>query len=132
MISPLRDRREDIPLLVSQFIKKGNKRENKSIESVDEQGMKRPMEHPWPGNIREFENAVEHAFVICSSNRITLNDLPLEIRENRIFPDNHMSGPFSGTGTYRMDHTLNLTRESLIQLLRENNWNKAEVGRQIR
>ncbi len=131
MVPPLRDRREDIPLLVSHFIKKGNKRENKSIEGVDEQGMKRLMDHPWPGNIRELENAVEHAFVICSTNRISLNDLPSEIRETPIISNNHMSNSLSGTGNYRMEHTVNLTRESLIQLLHENNWNKAEVGRKI-
>ncbi len=131
MVPPLRDRRVDIPLLVSHFVKKGNKRENKSIEGVDEKGMKRLMEHPWPGNIRELENAVEHAFVICNTNRITLNDLPSEIRETPIISNNHMSNSLSGTGNHRMEHTVNLTRESLIQLLWENNWNKAEVGRKI-
>ena len=68
IVPPLRHRREDIPLLVSHFIKKGNKRENKSLEGVDTEGMKRLMAHSWPGNIRELENAIEHGFVICNSD----------------------------------------------------------------
>lgn len=133
IVPPLRDRREDIPLLVSHFIKKGNKREHKSIEGIDEQGMKRVMEHPWPGNIRELENAVEHAFVLCTSKRIRLNDLPVEIRETRLVPTGnlHPENNFPGTGSFRTDNPVKLTREILLQLLQECNWNKAEVGRRI-
>jgi PAS domain S-box-containing protein len=124
-VPPLRERREDIPLLVSHFIKKGNQRENKSIEGVDEQAMKGLMEHSWPGNIRELENAVEHAFVICNANRIQLHDLPVEIREKRVLP------PFD-RGPDQSGPQVALTREALLDLLRESNWNKAEVGRRIR
>ena len=131
-VPPLRKRREDIPILVSHFIKKGNKRENKSIKMVDTQGMKRLMEHPWPGNIRELENAIEHAFVICNSNRIELQDLPVEIRENqgdlkRIPP---ITNPIQ-TSSYSIDKVEKLTKSDLLKLLEECNWNKAEVGRRI-
>jgi transcriptional regulator with PAS, ATPase and Fis domain len=124
-VPPLRERREDIPLLVSHFIKKGNQRENKSIEGVDEQAMKGLMEHSWPGNIRELENAVEHAFVICNANRIQLHDLPVEIREKRALPP-------LGRGPDQSGPQVALTREALLDLLQESNWNKAEVGRRLR
>ena len=131
MVPPLRDRREDIPLLVSHFIKKGNKREAKTIESVDEKGMKRLMEHSWPGNVRELENAVEHAFVICNSKRITINDLPVELRNNHFPFDSRVSNFSSGINAAPVTDVTKPTRESLIQLLWESNWNKAEVGRRI-
>ncbi|MBW2654560.1 MAG: sigma 54-interacting transcriptional regulator [Deltaproteobacteria bacterium] len=117
-IPPLRDRREDIPILVSHFIKKGNKREKKSIERVDAHGMKQLMEYAWPGNIRELENAIEHAFVICDSNQIDLKDLPVEIRNDQGY-------------SYSTNKVAKLTKPDLLKLLDECNWNKAEVGRRI-
>jgi two-component system response regulator HydG len=147
-VPPLRKRRDDIPLLVTHFIEKGNKGENKSIKSVDPQAMKRLMEHRWPGNIRELENAIEHAFVICNSDRIKLKDLPIEIRE----PGSHLNQrallPLSGeapgqqppvyqasgrrTSGQKNLVDLKLTKAQLIDLLEDANWNKAEVARQIR
>jgi PAS domain S-box-containing protein len=138
MVPPLRDRREDIPLLIRHFIKKGNQRDHKSIESIDRQGMERLMEHPWPGNIRELENAVEHAFVLCRSNQIIIDDLPLEIREKHSFtkPDHPISNSFLNSSfNPEMSQTspeIKLTKEFLLTLLEESNWNKAEVGRRIR
>lgn len=133
MIPPLRDRREDIPLLVRHFIKKGNQRDHKSIESIDRQGMERLMEHPWPGNIRELENAVEHAFVLCRSNQITIDDLPLEIREKHSFtkPDHPISNSSFNPEMSQTSPEIKLTKEILLTLLEESNWNKAEVGRRI-
>lgn len=131
---PLRKRREDIPLLVSHFIKKGNKRENKSITRVDTQGMKRLMEHRWPGNIRELENAIEHAFVICGTDQIILDDLPVEIRQPSDVPiPSTMS--LNAEDTEKSSNTPaisgKLTREGLLGLLEQCSWNKAEVGRRI-
>lgn len=135
-IPPLRNRREDIPMLVSHFIKKGNKREKKSIERVDAQGMKQLMEYAWPGNIRELENAIEHAFVICNSIQIKLKDLPVEIRESHdaqlnisqtTYPVTYMTQ----TPSYKTDKVVKLTKPDLLNLLDECHWNKAEVGRRI-
>ncbi|RLC22922.1 MAG: diguanylate cyclase [Deltaproteobacteria bacterium] len=131
-VPPLKKRREDIPILVSHFIKKGNKRENKSIESLDSQGMKRLMEHTWPGNIRELENAIEHAFVICNSKQIELKDLPIEIRENQwSLENNSQVNQFTQENLYRREENTRLNREDLLKLLDECDWNKAEVGRRI-
>lgn len=131
-VPPLRNRREDIPLLVNHFIKKGNKAENKSIQGIDSEGMKRLMEHSWPGNIRELENAIEHAFVICNADRIGLKDLPVEIRE----PVGYRQGGANFWGKAHTDavepyNDVNVTKETLIKLLEECNWNKAQVGRRI-
>jgi two-component system, NtrC family, response regulator HydG len=131
-IPPLRKRREDIPLLVSHFIKKGNKRENKSIKGIDTNGMKRLMEHTWPGNIRELENAIEHAFVICNSDRIDLKDLPLEIRDpNGSWGGNSQIFDSKEPCVFEPAKTIKLTKPLLLDLLEDCNWNKAEVGRRI-
>lgn len=131
-VPPLRDRREDIPLLVTHFIKKGNNRENKSIKKVGTEAIKRLMEHTWPGNIRELENAIEHAFVICNSDQIELKDLPVEIREqnSRIEKVSGVSEHIY-TDADKINTSVKLTKNSLLELLEECNWNKAEVGRRI-
>ncbi len=131
-VPPLRQRREDIPLLVNHFIKKGNHRENKTIENVSANGMKRLMEFNWPGNIRELENAIEHAFVICRSNTIDIKDLPIEIRASQtegVSTKNNIDGLVSDMTSENKG--LKLTKDRLIELLDECNWNKAEVARRI-
>lgn len=75
----LRERREDIPLLVSQFVSRFNHLQNKMLEGVDPGAMTILMAYHWPGNIRELENTIERAFVICSNGFITINHLPEEI-----------------------------------------------------
>ncbi len=72
----LRDRRKDIPLLVDYFITKFNRLKNKDIEAVSEEVMGLLMEYEFPGNIRELENIIEHAYVLCRSGLIETRHLP--------------------------------------------------------
>lgn len=76
----LRERREDIPLLVDHVIAKFNRLEGKSISGVSDEVMARLMEHDYPGNVRELENIIEQAFVLCHGGRIELKHLPQELR----------------------------------------------------
>ncbi|RPJ02552.1 MAG: response regulator [Deltaproteobacteria bacterium] len=80
-LPPLRERSEDIPLLAEHFVKVFNKRFNKRIAGVSEDVRRLFMEYPWPGNIRELEHVIEHAFVVCSQETITTDHLPAEIQE---------------------------------------------------
>jgi len=80
-LPPLARRREDIPLLVDHFIKRFNLKMNKRIHSVSPEVMELLMPYDFPGNIRELENAIEHAFVLCNSSRIQLDHLPKELIE---------------------------------------------------
>ncbi len=75
----LKERREDIPLLVEHFLKRFNLKMNKRILSVSPEVMDLFMRYEFPGNIRELENAIEHAFVVCNSSQIRLEDLPAEL-----------------------------------------------------
>jgi len=76
----LSQRREDIPLLVNHLIAKFNDLQDKDIAGVSDEVMARLMEHDYPGNVRELENIVEQAFVLCRGGVIELNHLPLELR----------------------------------------------------
>jgi nitrogen regulation protein NR(I) len=75
-LPPLRDRRSDIPLLVSHFIEKFNKRLNRSLEGVTPECLEVLQEYAWPGNIRELENAIERSILFANEQRITVQDLP--------------------------------------------------------
>jgi transcriptional regulator with PAS, ATPase and Fis domain len=79
-LPPLRDRTEDIPLLVSHFIEKGNGRMNKEIKGVTPQAMAFLIAHIWPGNVRELENVIQRTMVIAKGEVLDAQDLPAEIR----------------------------------------------------
>ncbi|MBN1853088.1 MAG: sigma 54-interacting transcriptional regulator [Pirellulales bacterium] len=76
----LSQRREDIPLLVNHLISKLNRLQGKDIAGVSDEVMARLMEHDYPGNVRELENIIEQAFVLCRGSLIELNHLPPEMR----------------------------------------------------
>ncbi len=76
---PLRQRRDEIPLLVHHFIERYNKKLKLDIRGVDSDAMRLLLEYPWPGNVRELENTVERALVLADTNRLTVADLPRNI-----------------------------------------------------
>jgi len=79
-LPPLRERREDIPLLVDHFVTKFNRLQNKDISGVTGNVFSLRMEHDYPGNSRELENIIEHAFVLCRSGLIERRHLPSALR----------------------------------------------------
>jgi PAS domain S-box-containing protein len=93
-LPPLRERREDIPLLVDRIVAKLNRLQGKDIAGVSEEVMARLMEYDYPGNVRELENIIEQAFVLCRGGRIELHHLPPELRPAAARPDGP-SGPMS-------------------------------------
>ena len=76
----LRDRREDIPLLAERFVSKFNHLQSKHVEGVSEDALAVLMEHDYPGNVRELENIIEHAFVLCRGGLIDPHHLPPSLR----------------------------------------------------
>lgn len=79
-LPPLRRRREDIPLLIQHLVAKFNGLQGKDIAGVSDRVMARLMEHPYPGNVRELENIIEQAFVLCRGELIQTKHLPPELR----------------------------------------------------
>ncbi|MFN7972203.1 MAG: sigma-54 dependent transcriptional regulator [Acidobacteriota bacterium] len=76
----LRERREDIPLLVNHFVRKYARENGKAIEEITSRALDLLRSLPWPGNLRELENAIEHAVVMTRSSRIDVSDLPETIQ----------------------------------------------------
>ena len=70
---PLRDRKEDIPLLVKHFIEKYNKKENRQIKGISPEVEKEFYNYNWPGNVRELENVIERAVTLTNEDIISLN-----------------------------------------------------------
>jgi PAS domain S-box-containing protein len=78
-LPPLRRRKEDIPLLVEQFIARFNRHQQKTTRGIAPEALSLLMAHDWPGNIRELENAIERAFILCNEGVITIEHLPEEL-----------------------------------------------------
>ena len=80
LVPPLRERKDDIPLLAASFLKEFAEENGKSVESIQEKARVRLYAYDWPGNIRELRNCIESAVVMCQSNTITVDDLPPAFR----------------------------------------------------
>jgi PAS domain S-box-containing protein len=78
-LPPLRRRKEDIPLLVQQFIDRFNRLQQKSIRGIAGEALSLLMAHDWPGNVRELENIIERSFILCNGELIGIGHLPGEL-----------------------------------------------------
>jgi len=113
---PLRERRDDINLLVEHFIKKFNREFNKNITGISQDVQKKFMTHHWPGNIRELEHTIEHAFILTDKSVITMESLPDEFKNLPL------------TQTQNICRT-NDTAIAIIEALKRTGWKKAQAAR---
>ena len=120
-LPPLRERREDIPLLVDRIIAKFNRLQGKDIAGISEEAMVRLMEHNYPGNVRELENIIEHAFVLCPSGWIELRHLPPELR-----PAGPSEGDLGGSMSLR-----SMEQHLIAAALRRHNGNRTRAAREL-
>lgn len=118
-IPPLRERPEDIPLLVNHFIKKFSKKSRKPINRIASEALAVIRQHPLPGNVRELENAIEHAFVMCHVSEIGIEHLPPHI-VSRSIP----AGNFNG-GHKQSEKSI------ILETLRRYNGNKVKSAREL-
>ncbi|MBI5551495.1 MAG: sigma 54-interacting transcriptional regulator [Desulfobacterales bacterium] len=88
-IPPLRERSQDILRLAGHFIDKHQKRDRRHLKTLDMATRQRLEQYPWPGNIRELENAIEHALAMCRENEISPACLPLSV----LYPETPASAP---------------------------------------
>src|SRR5579872_1157500 len=96
-LPPLRERRDDIPLLVREFLGRFAKSMGKKVEGVDPEAMRRMEAYDWPGNVRELENTIERAVALESRDRITVESLPDRIRSH--FQDSPLPVKSNGNGS---------------------------------
>jgi len=82
-LPPLRERREDIPLLIDHFIERNNARLGTDVRGVGPDASKLLLDYAWPGNVRELENTIERAMVLAEEPMLRVEDLPLRITESR-------------------------------------------------
>ncbi len=116
----LSERKEDIPLLVDHFIERFNNEKGKKILALTQDAMAAMVLHDWPGNIRELENAIEHAFVLCNEELIRLRHLP-----DQLCPKNDTTLISTGLTLREIE------KRAIIQALQRNNWKKASTAREL-
>jgi len=123
-LPPLRNRREDIPLLVEHFIERFNGLTGKQVANVAGEAMRALMTYHWPGNVRELEHAIEHAFVLAKEVTIDLSHLPDELAQ----PDR--AGSAADSSSYR-SILLQSERQAIQEVLERHRWNKTAASREL-
>lgn len=118
----LRSRREDIPLLVDHFVARLNRLKGKDIAGVSDEVLARLMEYEFPGNIRELENILEHAFVLCRGGLIRTAHLPPQLREDAASP---VIRPGKGLTLEAMENLV------IADALRRHQGNRREAAREL-
>lgn len=116
VIPPLRERRDDIPLLVNFFLDKFSTAMNKKIKNVSKEAMDFLINHNWPGNVRELENAIERAMVVGKTSSIIVEDLPFHVSSNN-FEFNSEEKSLSA-----------MERKYILNILNENSWNISKAA----
>lgn len=118
-ILPLRERKEDIPILANFFVNEYNKRLNKNVISISDKAINILKNYSWPGNIRELKNLIERIMIFKRGNEITEDDLPMEIslKNNEI----------------ELENSLESVEENAIKLsLDKNNWNITKTANELK
>lgn len=121
-LPPLRQRKEDIPLLVDHFCRKYNKKFHKEISGVSSEVIARFMEYPWPGNIRELKHVMESAFILCDEDRVAMKHLPVEIRDHITL--DALDG--SDKASEMEDE-----RRNILEALKAAHWNKSKAAKNL-
>ena len=122
-IPPLRDRRNDIPLLARHFLQKFAGEQNKDLQHFSPEAMRQLLDYDWPGNVRELENSIEHATVIVKGRYVEVSELPAVIQQAKPRISKSPNGPERSI----MENEKNLLRE----VLDECNWNKKETAAKL-
>ncbi len=119
---PLRERREDVPLLIEHLVVRFNRLKGRAIAGVSDAVLARLMEYDFPGNVRELENIIEHAFVLCRSGLIQREHLPPHLRGEE---GAMRSGPPTGVTLAAMEKLL------IRDALRRHRENRAAAAREL-
>jgi PAS domain S-box-containing protein len=122
-LPPLRRRKEDIPLLLDHFIARFNRLQGKDISGISPMTMEILAGHEYPGNVRELENIIEHAFVLCQGGVIEPHHLPENLR-----PRASSRGSRPGKGTRTLKEA---ERWAIVEALKRNRWNRQATADEL-
>lgn len=127
VLPPLRQRKEDIPLLTDHFIRKYNRLNGKEIQGLSPDVFPILMSHDFPGNVRELENIIEYASVVCKNSHIGIEHLPDHLKRD---PE-----AVEGMGEWKAGQEKvswnDVERNFIYEALRKNNWNRSATAAQI-
>lgn len=126
-IPPLRERKEDIPLLVAHFLAKYNKEFNRQVKGFSEEAKRMLMAYDWPGNVRELENVVERAIIMARGPILLPEDLELTAQEK----DNLVWQNISGQNLPLKQIVADVERQVILKALQEHDWCRTSVARAL-
>jgi len=131
-LPPLRKRKDDILLLAEFFLERYNREYNKKIEGFSPEAMATLCRHPWPGNVREFQNLVERLVVLSRHNKIVyLSDLPIELSMDEEEFKQDMEGLKDGKlGLIGVRQAFE--KRLILQTLEKTNWNQTETAKTLK
>lgn len=134
-LPPLKERREDIPLLVDHFLAAYNEKRNKNIKGFSPEALGVLMEYGWPGNVRELENIIDRMVIMSDSERIEVEHVPIHIIGNRVCFN--ITAARTGAELKEMKKRMriqaveNVERAFLIEALNRNQWNVSKAARDV-
>ena len=124
-VPPLRDRNEDIPLLVNHFMEKFDKRLRKEITEIQPEALRALMAYPWPGNVRELENVIERTMVLTERSHIHVSELPDEMRGAQASTEPH----WPSRETSLKANTMALEKALIERALRQTDNNRTRTAK---
>ncbi len=106
-VPPLRERRDDIPVLIDFFLKKHTRNTSRLVRGLTADTKRLMQDYSWPGNVRQLESAIERAILLCEGDLITIEDLPLEVRqESRPVSETAFKLPAGGIAFEEVERSL--------------------------
>ncbi|MBW1765050.1 MAG: sigma 54-interacting transcriptional regulator, partial [Deltaproteobacteria bacterium] len=126
-LPPLKERKEDIPLLVDRFVKKFSRLNGKDIHGITPETLSILMAHEFPGNIRELENIIEFASVICKDSYISIDHLPEHLQPDTEIKD----GVINNEALRKGLPWETIERNFLSNALKKNRWNRKITAEQL-
>jgi len=130
-VPPLRERKEDIPLLVEYFIQKHNKLLGLTIKSISKTAIKFLEDYNWPGNVRDMENAVQSSMILAGNDVILFEDLPLRIRGYPEVP-HELDREETGLEDYIKQLTIKIERDCILQTLEKYNNHRTNTSKALK
>src|SRR5215831_2411201 len=125
-LPPLRQRRQDIPLLAGHFLQKYAQENHKEVTAIQQEALQHLLAYDWPGNVRELENVIERAVVLSLGPTITLADLSLEDQQEKILLNSSEYFVLPANATLAQ-----IEREAIIQALQRSEGNRQAAARHL-